>query len=314
MAAIKKYPFCFFLLLLFNTLYASSLCVKGEFLYWIAHENGLTFAYDSQGSPCFVDYAKAKNPQFTFDPGFRLTIGTPIKKSDWEALLQYTHFHTYIHTDITAAPCHFLFPTWLNSAATCGGYVNQVSSRWRLHYGNLDIELERTFPVGRRLQITPLFGIRGTVARQKYLILYSGGSLFPCTTDKVHMKNKFWGIGPLAGVKGDLALNSWLSLYGSGSLALLYGHFYVHQSEYVECDRRLRLFNRFYLTRGIADLSLGLKGIYRRFTLNVGWEEHLFWGQNQLIRLVDHTLPGASISLNDDLTLSGLVLGLTIDF
>jgi hypothetical protein len=302
------------LLLLFPMLAYATSSIVGEVLYWTARENGLTILYDSTGSSCFVDWARARNPDFNFDVGFRLGLGHQLRHSPWEVTLQYTHFHNYTHTCIEADNCHVLFPVWLNSAATCRGYVTEANARWRLHYGNLDFNFERAIAVGRRLTLTPLMGLRGTIARQKYRILYSGGTLFPCATDKVHMKNKFWGIGPLAGTRGDLQVAKHFSLYGNVSLALLYGHFYVHQSEFVWCDRRLRVFDRFYLPRAIADFALGIRGKYKNVSGHLGWEEHLLFGQNQLIRFVDHDVPGASVSLNDDLTLSGLVAGLRVDF
>jgi major outer membrane protein len=306
----------YFLVFFSPCLLSASIFVSGELLYWKARENGLSLAIKSKGSPTFVEDGRVKDIDFQYDLGARITIDFSLPKyPKWELFLQGTHFHNYTHTDVKAKE-DFLFPIWINAAATGNGFIDAAKARWRLHFGMADLDLCRTVSLGKHFSLKPYVGLRSLVARQKYEISYLGGALFPQGEDEVHMKNKFWGIGPLAGIRADLTLYKTLALYANVDLALPYGHFYIHQSEYATTGskRRLRLFHTFSEVKAMSDFAIGIEGGYKKISFNLAWEYHLLFGQNQLIRLVSSDVPAASVSNQGDLTLSGLVGGVTVKF
>ncbi len=308
--------FVLFLFSLLPVLLRATVFVQGDLLYWKAHENGLTYAIESKGGPTFVNDSTAKNIDFDPAYGFRLLLGTTLPNSAWDLRLIGTHFHTYVYTQAKAHHDSVLFPTWINAAAVDNGTtIDSAETKWRLHCGVFDLNAGRSFH-RKRLHFRPYFGLRYAVARQKYNILYKGGDLFPNSENEIEMKNKFRGIGPLAGAGAQWNFWKGFSLYADGTLALLYSHFYVHQDEDATSgiEERLRFFNRFYIVRALADIALGLKWDYRRFALLLGWEEHLFFGQNQFVRFVDKDTPGAYVSNQGDLSLSGFTGGVQVRF
>jgi hypothetical protein len=294
---------------------ASSASISGELLYWTAHENGLGYAIKSEGNPTFVEDGKVKDIDFQYNLGAQVEVAISLHRN-FDLLLRGTHFHTYTHTEATAEEDGFLFPIWINAAASSSGFIEKAHARWRLHFGMGDLDCARKVHIGKRLLLTPYLGLRGVVARQKYEITYSGGTLFPDGEDIVHMKNKFAGIGPLAGVKVDWTFWKFLSLYADFDVALPFGHFYLHESEYATIgnERRLRLFHEFNHVRAMLDAAIGIEATYRWLSFYVGWDEHLLFGQNQFIRLIDHETPAASVSNQGDLSLNGLCFGISAAF
>jgi hypothetical protein len=287
--------------------------ITAEVLDWKAQENGLSLAIKSRGSPDRIDEATVKDIDFQYSVGARFGIGAALREH-WELFLQGTHYHNYTSTT-EHADDSFLFPIWINPEAGSNGFVERAKARWRLHFGMIDLTLARKIFLGTLL-LKPFFGLRGVIARQKYEIDYFGGSLFPQGEDVVHMKNKFFGLGPIGGITATWRFWKPLAFYASLDLALPYGRFYIHESEFatVGIKRRLRIFHEFYLVRAIADCALGIRASYRWLSVNLGWEEHLLFGQNQLIRFVGDNAAASQVSNQGDLTFSGLVGGVAVVF
>ncbi len=297
--------------------------VTAEVLDWKVYENGLSYAFCSSGSTTFVLEGKTKKPHFKRDFGYRLGIGTTLPREGWEIFAQGTHFHSYTHSYAYASDTAVFFPTFVNAAAnTNSGYVDYAESHWRLHFGQIDAIIRRKFSFKGGLFVRPALGGRWIIARQKYDITYSGGTLFPGGEDHVYMTNKFWGMGPLAGVDGAWTFWKGLGLYGNSSIALLLGHFRIHECEDATLAPidRLNLHDRYKLVRAVIDVALGahweycFSGAFTKLELWLGWENHLYFGQNQLVRFLDSGVAGAYVSNQGDLSFSGWVLGAGFTF
>jgi len=286
------------LLLLWSVSSQAAVFVVGEGLYWQAHGNGLEFAIEKGENSSHL-----KHLEFDRDYGFRIGVGDSLPFDAWDVYLSWTRFHTTARGHGKGD----LLPLWTKEASA----ANDAKAHWRLHLGLIDADLGREFCISKWVYLKPTLGVRCSVARQKYYITYRGDAF---TRDLVSMKNKFFGIGPKIGLNSRFCVGGDISLFAQGSLSLSSGKFYVHESDHLEGSPKFKVFNRFHLIRAFSDIRAGLEWASSRTQVQVAWEHHLLFGQNQLIRFMDGTLEGPSVSNLGDLTLQGLTVAATFDF
>src|SRR5690242_4705408 len=172
-----------------------SLILEWETLLFKAAENGLPYAVSNKTTSKEITDGHIKNVKIPYQWGFRFGIGGKIPNNQWELLLEWTHFHGDSSNRAVAPLNGALFPIWINPLFSSGEFVEKARARWRLHLGIVDAEIGNRFSIGRWFQLKPYFGLRSAWIRQKFLLDYSGGTFVPNGQDKLHMKNKFWGLG-----------------------------------------------------------------------------------------------------------------------
>jgi hypothetical protein len=274
-----------------------------DLLYWRAQENGLGYAVEEVVTV----------PQFDWSPGVRAALGYHFSYNGWEIQCVFTHYCTNNINSVEGE----LAAVWANPFfVQKGDFVDRAWARWRLHFGMLDLLLAKSLQTNSWIDVRPFIGFRGASIRHKYKIRYFGGTLFPDGEDQIHSKNKFFGGGILAGIDAIGDLGKGWNLYAGGALSLLWGEFYIHEAEYatVGVERRLGYHDLCPATLQVIDLELGIAWERGRWSLQFSWEEHLFFGQNQLVRFVDNNAPGAYVSNQGDLGLQGFVLGASVLF
>ncbi len=272
--------------------------LSGEILYFQARESGTAYAFNTQ----------AFAPHLPHQLGGRAALSCNCCHDGWELRIQGLIFHNRANDELKKPA----FPTWIAPSQFSEPLLaSSTLSRWRLHLGWVDLLLTRPFP-----WITPYFGLKGAGVRQKSRIDYF---LTTGRTEELSMKQKFWGIGPVMGVSSSWNLGHHFSLYGQAAASLLFGSFYLHQDEEEVGNRasRLKLLNRFALTRAILEAKTGLSYRYclerAAFAIRVGWEIDLLPGQNLAMNFTDQS-PGHFISNLGDLSLQGWTFALSVDF
>lgn len=223
----------------------------------------------------------------------------------WVLQLQALHFHARCTDTFT----HCAFPIWSHPLHLAGPSLS-THSRWRLHFGWIDLTLSRDLQ-----GIIPLFGIKFAAVRHKSRIVHC------CDTfsNELSMKNKFFGLGPEFGL---LLLWPWekhLHLFAKGATSFLIGEFYLHQDEdSTQIPDRLKLLSSFYLPRELLEGALGIS--YCHCTGSITWalkasfEISLLTGQNLAIQFPNAHAPGHLLSNLGDLSLHGWALGLSCHF
>ncbi len=271
-----------------------------DLLCWSAQEGGLAYVIEKEA---------IKNPLFENDLGFRIGLSYELPCRQWQIYLFFTHLHTKARGKEAGEA---LVPLWAKSDLLSGSFVEEAEMRWRLHLGIGDLECAKEWLASPRLLIRPYLGIRSAWIRQKDKILYRGGDLFPGGEDEVSMKNKFWGIGPRSGMFTEWGLGKGFSCFGNLALSILYGEFYVHQDEdaTVGVLQRLKERDLFHLSCCTTDVALGLQWRCRAAALRGAWEQHYFFGQNQLLHFAKNTI----VSNGEDLSLQGWSLSFTWEF
>jgi hypothetical protein len=321
-----------------------------DLLVWKAHADGLVPAIEnnnlasgtSTNASNFYN-ADFEHLHFKWNTGFRLTAGYNLAHDMWDILFDWTHFNAKAslneEADPDVAPVQTLYPLWSaynqNAATISAPTILEVDAKWKLHLNMIDGEIGRRFFAGKWLSVRPNIGLRAAWVRQTFDIDYYGGTFSTAGIEDIDMKNNFWGIGPRIGINTQWALGCGFSLYGDGALSLLYGRFKISQEEFIGPEELvnpasntvINIQDNYHVTKAVTDMTLGVRwetgfrdsGCH--FTLSAGWENHIFFNQNQLKRFwtIDNataTGTGWTQFTNDngDLTTQGFTLSARFDF
>lgn len=304
--------------------------VVGEFIYWKPSENGLGFAIEDPENPLFLTDGHVENPKFKWSPGFRVGLGWNMCHDGWDVYLSWTRLNSHAkHTD-HAPNGGILMPTFENPNFLVPPQdildftlVSEAAMRWKMRLNVLDLVLGREFFVSKWLTLRPFGGVRSAWIRQKDRIEYETIGFIP-RDHRITMRNKYWGIGLVTGLNSEWGLGCGWSLFGDASISLLYGNIKVHQRERVVNITpevtRLKVHNDQKLGRAVTDLAAGVRWETYfcdddfRLRLQAGWEQHMFFGQNQLMNFVDSFNHGKFVSNQGDLSLQGFTVSAQFDF
>ncbi len=241
---------------------------NADVLYMRASEDNLNFATLSNItetiipgiSVAAIDKQKTLEPHFTWNWGGRASLGYQFENFDsWDLYLNgmYVHgkaknsgdpSHQVPSVTLTAA---ILDPTWGGApGVNFGGFfvddtlglgLTQASADWMMNLYTIDLELGRSFYIGRKVSLRPFAGFRGAFLDQKYTAYYSSVYDLSATSDpapsdilinvpgKMKAHNNFQGFGLRGGFD---FLWHFLPNWGFDALcsgSLLYGEFNVKQ-------------------------------------------------------------------------------------
>lgn len=267
-----------------------------DLLYWQPTEDGLFFA---------LKESHIEQPHMKWGRGFRIGFEYTFERDDWSLNLTWTCLPIQHDTEASG----HIFPIWSNAPQTSSDFVSHIKAHCRLHLGIVDLELKKPWKLSSFFTLFPRIGVRFASIRQKFYIASSNGSLFPNDTDNFNTKNKYWGIGPEMGLNTTATLGRGFSLISQLTYSLVYGEFYIHESERETKTRALHLntLETFDQACLLLDLALGLNWRRDPISLHILWEEHLYPGQNQMVLF--QPLPYKPMSNQGDLALSGVTLG-----
>lgn len=251
--------------------------VGAELLYWRAFESGLDECVPGRSSDTITSDGKvistfdgrSREPDFRWNPGFRIGAGYEFGCNCWDVAAIWTHFNSNTHSSKKA----------------------RNERRWKIDFDVLDIVTAYNYDLSTCIELRPFFGLRGARIDQK---LHTGG--FPCSstsvdriTSKNHSKDKFWGVGPLLGIDADWGIGCGFSLYANGSLSWLYGRFNSKQIEFdnsVDSLDSCRIRRHPYAVITSGDAGLGVRWqrciCNTRVILQFGVEHHQYFDFNHL--------------------------------
>lgn len=314
--------------------------VEADLLWWSAYQTGLEYVVETKTDPGFpvsINNGDAHSQSNTYDWGFRFGVGYNMPHDGWDLYGNWTFFNNEWEDSKKAPLNGTLFPIWMNpdldlspTPLVGGAGVTTAKANWEFELNMIDLELGREFFVSKWLTMRPHVGFRYARLDQKWHVNYRFMYDSRNYRDEVHNSNDFWGFGLRGGLNTQWGLGSGFSIYGNAAAALLHGHFHISQQESLvnvgtrEKQNRLKLNNRFRAGRATTDIALGLRWDHMfegdRFHLGVqlGWEHHMFFGQNQMWQFVNGTASGsidaAHNRANDELSTQGWTLAARFDF
>lgn len=256
--------------------------VFADLLYWRAFESGLDTCFpvsacdeiNSDGRVISNFKGKGRNPNFEWNPGFRVGVGYEFYACNWDIVATWTHFHSHAHYK---------------------GNYSQNKLGLHLDFNTVDVL------GGYRLNLSPCFilwpfiGLRGAEIEQKLHIGGSSYSISRYETNSLNQsdsisKQKFYGIGPMIGLGADWSIGCNFSIYADLSVSWLYGRNNVRFNELTYSTagtNYCRTKNHLQACLAAADAGLGIQWqqcICRNIDLilELGLEHHRYFDFNRM--------------------------------
>lgn len=262
--------------------------ISAELLYWRAFENGLDRCIPVETSDIItLDgrltsrlIGRSHDPNFKWNPGFRLGIGYEFACSNWDVEASWSYFHTHSNNS----------------------FDDDIDVQWNLDFDVLDIVAGYKTDLSHCFALRPFAGIRSARINQKFQI--NEFSLEDDDSDSDFEKNReeFLGIGPLIGLEADWDIGCGFSLYASASISLLYGHFdlkFIELNETLNTVDYCKLKKDLDASLDVVDISFGVqwRKCYcdRWLFLQLGLEHHRYFDYNRLCD-GDLSLDGVNLS------------------
>ncbi|MCB1082372.1 MAG: MOMP family protein [Chlamydiia bacterium] len=305
-------------------------CVNGfslqaEFLWWRAQIDHLEYAVNNGATPPaaapFVTSGRVKEPDFSFDPGVRVSAGYDFGKENWDLFLRWTYQDTTAsgNTGTTAIPNGVVplrdFTT--NQGTVTVSVADTANATWKNTLNVFDIEMGYDYFLSRRCSLRPFMGIKAAWIDSSYKSRMQNVTFNQQGTIEfveVNSKSDYWGVGPQVGMEGNLHIGWGFSVYGLTSAALVYGQYEssFSQQESTSGNHFREKNDGYSRQRAMAQIALGLEwawcfsGDYL-LAFNLGWEGQYWWNQHELLFAQEATY-------NGDLTYTGLSAGMRFDF
>ena len=179
--------------------------VTGEFLYWHTLEGSSDYAVtgqpfnDTNETAAIGDF---KTGDFSWDPGFRIALGTEFEPNHWGVELQFTYLKNDGDRSVdgpgnTSSP--MLVPTFFQDITTNGVSTKRATSDIELHYQIFDLLLYKRILFHRSLVLTFFQGFSAGLIDQDWNIRYKSTA----NEIKVDLDWDFQGVGLKAGFSSD---------------------------------------------------------------------------------------------------------------
>jgi len=303
----------------------------GDWLYWKSREEGLDYAL--RGRNLVVATQGIRGKLYDISPGyhsgFRIGANAIFPRDKWDLLFYWTSYHNDSHSSVSPKTLQTVWPVLLNINNI--PLASSAKADWKIHINVLDLELGRSFFVGKHLSIRPFIGFEAAWIEQNLeaeyfnIRLFQFGQFFPGDDISSRSRSHFSGYGLRGGVDTKWPLFWGISLMGNVSFSLLCSDFDISQYEKnINSSPRTSLKDDLHLTSQTLQMFAGICWEWQfmknrcYFNLHAGWEQQIWFDQNQMnIFLNDSSLRanvGNTINQQGDLTLSGLTLGAAFGF
>lgn len=303
--------------------------ITGEALLLKATETGLPYGVMVQDNTTRTanPSGRIRNQNMEWLWGFRVGVGYNMCHDEWDAALTWTRFHNKHTNNLSGTSTNNVGASRLAPGILSGDTretFGSIESWWQLHFNQVDLDMGRMFYVSKFLKIRPHAGLRMAWIDQNFRVFYKDG--IGSETYREKDRNDFWGMGLVGGMNTLWGLGNGWAIYADAAVSLVYGSFTLNNNQVettsvaTESSNYFNANQKVKCTRAMTDLALGLRWD-RNFSddrfhigFNAGWEQHIYFDQNQLIRYVDDIAKTDTVSNQGDLTLQGFAFGARFDF
>lgn len=289
-------------------------------VYWNANQDGMEYAIDNHVRtlleiPSAVEDILPLNnlidasyvtPNFDWDFGFKIGLGYNTTCDGWDIGATWTWYRSKArdHVEAEFSENHTLIALWsaYNDPLGHATFASDIETSWELQLNLIDIELGREFWVSKKMTFRPFIGLRIAFIDQEFDIQHKGGSWLVDDdgplNNLVELDNDFQGVGVRTGLNSIFHLGCGWGIYGDLGVSIVYGRFDINEKEtnreaYNLYDKIpiMETKDHFRASRAMLDLGLGIQwgGLFCEcqygITVSLGWEQHLFFDQNQFWRV-----------------------------
>jgi hypothetical protein len=281
-----------------------------------------------------VHSGKVYAPSSEMKPGVRASIGIDLRHGGWDLLAEYTYLYNDAHDSVSSTnlnsgilPLFSYIPnnsilSQCTFAAVSGatGFISSAHAQWTFHFNNLNLELGKNMDLFSFLSLRPHFGLQGTLQEQHFSALYKVSSITDVDVglgkNRVLFNQDSWGVGLRLGLDSAWRCCNHLSLFVNSAASALWGAFDAHARSYdtdvtAGYDDVLiaKQTNYLHSISPVLELEAGVQSDWAfcnkyRFLMQVGWDEQVWFFQNQ----------HSSIIANTSLVLQGLTVNFRFDF
>lgn len=283
-------------------------------------------------------YSSSMNHKMS--PGFKAGVGVNHCHDGWDSLIRYT----WLHSSASESSSDVSFG-YLNDFAvskflvfnTETTSIKKSSSMWTLRFNAADWELGRTFYISQKLILRPCIGLKGSWQHQYYSILlsdledqtYNLDDLTVKTFSKgsynIYNQISYWGVGIRPGLSSSWLLTQHFSIFSESYVSAMWSYFQSSRKDNASqttTDSNYFNFNNLTITDAkqtfhtitpVLELQIGLRWETMcsnddyRIRFQAGWEEQLWFNQNQFININGYNPYG-------NLSFQGVTAEIRIDF
>jgi hypothetical protein len=278
----------------------------GDFIWWKTNIGGMEYATSGVADGgvnvpfnTSVKRGHVSQPNFDFEPGFKLGLGLDFAHDGWDLYANYTWLNG--DTEHNSLSAHRG-----NGASTLFGFadnfgllglsnISKESSSWRQHFNVIDLELGRNFFISRHLTLRPHFGLKSAWIDEKWKLEFKLSS-FPDVIRQIR-KQSLWGIGTRAGLNTVWHFSRNWGLYGDVDVTALWSDFHVKAKDrskmptFASSVSSTNLRTREVITEVIPVIEMGIGLTYMAwfnqdqylFQISAGWEEQIWIDFNHFV-------------------------------
>ena len=293
--------------------------ITAEFIYWKAYEEGLQYA-SSGVAPARTSAGRGKvhAPDFDYEPGFKLGFGLRFNHDGWDLYANWTWLSEFEGSgDVDSSDDYVVSGSWITPVVApqiglneFGLSMNEADVDSSMQFNALDLELGRNFYISRYLTLRPHFGFKFGWIDQDYKTKYED-LIFPGAVDadyEIKMDQDFFGCGLRTGLDTVWYFTKHWGLYGEFAFAALWSQFHSSRKDSYEDSgagiaeyTTLHTRDHFNTITEVLELGLGFRydttffvGDYA-FYLQAGWEEQIWFNQNQFYDMADNVTGNMSM-------------------
>ena len=322
---------------------------SGSFLYWQPSQDNMDIGFTDNNA--FLGLAAPERSikgsfiemDFDFKPGFKVGLGMNLQTDDWDGYVEYTRVHG-THSSSSNGPLSSpsIFNTFGHPFfANAGQVYNTVSGHYRNNLDFIDVEMGRSYYVGKSLIFRPACGARGAWILQNVHVRYNNTQA-AITTDPsgiihslpsvfdVYQRSHSWAVGPRTGLMMDWMLGSGVRFFGSGYADLLYTKYKIQDKAQLLSRTSFGPVltgvptavigrDKLFAVRTHLDLEMGFgwgsyfdnNNWHIDLSASYGWQ--VFFGQN-MFRLPTSANSAVNRLPNGSLYVQGLTITARVDF
>ncbi|MBN2479767.1 MAG: hypothetical protein JXA94_06025 [Parachlamydiales bacterium] len=199
------------------------LYTEATFLYLQPTEKSLELGFELPQDD-LINNTKGQviNMKFEYKPGFKVGLGLHTLHDGWDGLFEYTYLHmkeTTNHKKSSSAKA--IIPIFRPSRTPNFSSILEIKNSWKLNFDLFDFLLSKPFFSGKKLIVSPFFGIRSGWINQNFR--------YETFTDLAlslnNMKSTSWLIGPRLGQNSKWMIEKYFKFFANTSISLTFQQF-----------------------------------------------------------------------------------------
>jgi len=290
--------------------------ITASFIYWQPRQEGMELSYIDHASQ---DRNKSLiKMDFDYAPGFKVGFGKNCFFDNFNIYVEYTRLHSKTSSHHSVDTISFVESSWIDTEIAFTS-INKISGSWRSDIDIVDLELSRSYYVGKNLTFKPYAGGRAFWLDQQYDLKFIDTDLIENSSNN---KSDSWAIGTRAGIDTNWLFGSFFKLFGNAAGNIFYQHIKseIYHVYYTPSTSILSVKNKIKYVLPNVEASLGL-GFYSylfnkktHLDLSASYEFHYFWNQNFMGDLANTSNTANPHSDSGNLMFHGLSIEVKLDF